>query len=119
MDELGPDELSLPPDKDTTQKGDGDLLNSLGNLQAEEGLNLDEEELFSGDILAEEEPVAPPQTTRYTPDSPTAKGRRNPRLNQQVRRGRDVEIIKQKLLLTRSSKAKRAILLGVKRIAKL
>ena len=96
MDELGPDELSNPPNQDTSRKEDGDLLDSLGNLLAEEGANLDEEDLFSGDIIADDgDSEALPQTTRPTPKSPATKGRRaNPRFNRKDRRNRDIETYK-------------------------
>ena len=55
MVELGPDELTNSANGDTSQNEDADLLDSLGDLLAEEGVDLDEEDLFPGGILAADE----------------------------------------------------------------
>ena len=96
MAELDPDELTNSANGDTSQNEDADLLDSLGDLLAEEGVDLDEEDLFPGGILAaDEDSKALPHPPPAPPNSASTKGRRtSPRANRKDRRNRDIEAYK-------------------------
>ena len=77
MDELDPDEVGTPPNRGTPQEKDADLISGLEHLLAEEGTDLEEEELSPNDFLSNDQnSLKHPQTVRPNNDTSGSKGRR-------------------------------------------